>query len=136
MTNQILPFQGEGRVGSFTLATTTSPRPSLKRGEIIAPPMSPSNRLSAWLIILLIGFTIINPTTAGDLVAFFLIAIILLHKLFGEYLVFVFLTLRPTLDVWRDFVIAPFNGLTLNVNAAISGLLLLWSLYFLIKNRF
>ncbi len=97
--------------------------------------MTSGNRLSAWLIIALIIFTIINPTTAGDFVAFFAITIILLHKLFGEYLIFLFLALRPTLDVWRDFVIIPFNGIAVNVNAVISVLLLAWSVYFLVQHR-
>jgi O-antigen ligase len=97
--------------------------------------MTSGNRISAWLIVLLTIFTIINPTTTGDMVAFFLITTILLHKLFGEYLIFVFLALRPTLDMWRNFVIVPFNSLSINVNAAISLLLLAWSTYFLIKNR-
>ncbi len=96
--------------------------------------MTSPNRLAAWLIMALIGFTIINPTTAGDFGAFFVIALILLHKLFGENLFFVFLVLRPTLDIWRDFIIAPIYGIDINVNAAMSALLLLWSIYFLIKN--
>ncbi len=97
--------------------------------------MNPSNRSAAWLIIACIFFTIINPTTAGDVMAFCVIAAILMHKLFGEYLLFVFLILRPTLDIWRDISFLGVGGIDLNINAALSIILLAWSGLFFLNNK-
>ncbi len=91
--------------------------------------------LWAWLIIGLIGFTIINPTSAGDIMAFLLIALIVLHKLFGERAILLFLAFRPTIDGLRDYSFFSLGSVTFNINAAISMLLAGWAAYFFIKNR-
>src|SRR3989338_5781723 len=97
--------------------------------------MRDSFALWAWLIISLIAFTVFNPTTGGDLFAFLLIALIVLHKLFGERFILLFLAIRPTIDGFRDYSFFSLGTVTFNLNAAISMLLALWAAYFFIKNR-
>jgi O-antigen ligase len=90
--------------------------------------------LWAWLIIALIGFTIINPSSGGDILAFLLIALIVLHKLFGERAILLFLAVRPTIDGLRDYNFFILGSVSFNINAALSLLLAGWTAYFFIKN--
>ncbi len=97
--------------------------------------MRDSFALWAWLIISLIAFTVFNPTSGGDVFAFLLIALIVLHKLFGERAILLFLAIRPTIDGLRDYAFFTLGSVTFNLNAAISLLLAGWAVYFFIKNR-
>lgn len=83
----------------------------------------------------LVLFSIINPYTSLDLAAVILIAFILAQKMFGDYAVIILLTLRPTLDYWRDYNLITVQGLNININAGISLLLLGWSLIFFYQNK-
>lgn len=89
---------------------------------------------SNYLIVALLLFTIFNPTTGGDILAFLAIAVIVLYKLFGDYALLSLLIIRPTIDYWRDFVVLSLNNFHININAGISLLLLVWSAGFFIKN--
>ncbi len=91
--------------------------------------------LSSWLAILLAIFTIINPNTGLDLLAFLIIVFVVLQKIFGEYFILVLLAIRPTIDYWRDYNLFSFNSFDFNINAAISIVLLVWSVYFFAKNQ-
>lgn len=86
------------------------------------------------LIAALLIFTIFNPTTGGDILAFLAIVIIVLYKLFGDYALLALLLARPTMDYWRDYVIFSYNAIHVNMNAAVSVLLLLWSIVFFYKH--
>ncbi|MCX6780150.1 MAG: hypothetical protein NT034_03155, partial [Candidatus Magasanikbacteria bacterium] len=90
--------------------------------------------LTQWLIAALLIFTIFNPTTAGDILAILAIVIIVLYKLFGDYALLALLLARPTMDYWRDYIIFSYNAIHLNINAAVSVLLLLWSIIFFYKH--
>ncbi len=87
-----------------------------------------------YLIAALLIFTIFNPTTGGDILAFLAIAVIVLYSLFGDYALLALLIIRPTIDYWRDYVVLSYNNFHININAAISLLLLAWSVAFFIKN--
>lgn len=86
------------------------------------------------LAMLLAIFTIINPNTGLDILAFLLICFIILQKIFGEYFVLILLAARPALDYWRDTILFSFRSFDFNINAALSIFLLIWSVYFFIKN--
>lgn len=86
------------------------------------------------LIAALLIFTIFNPTTGGDILAFLAIVIVVLYKLFGDYALLTLLLARPTMDHWRDYVIFSYNAIHINLNAAVSLLLLLWSIIFFYKH--
>ncbi len=90
--------------------------------------------LSQWLIGGLLIFTIFNPTNGGDILALLGIIIIILYKLFGDYSLLALLLARPTMDYWRDYVIFSYNAIHININAAVSVLLLLWSIIFFYKH--
>jgi O-antigen ligase len=87
------------------------------------------------LVILLAILTVINPGTGLDLLAFLLIAFIILQKVFGEYFILILLAIRPAMDYWRDYNLFSFGSFDLNINGALSVFLLAWSAYFFIKNR-
>ena len=89
---------------------------------------------SSLVAILLAIFTIINPGTGLDLLAFLIIVFIILQKIFGEYFILILLAARPTLDYWRDISLFSFRSFDFNINAALSVFLLVWSVYFFIKN--
>ncbi|TSC84893.1 MAG: O-antigen polymerase [Parcubacteria group bacterium Gr01-1014_13] len=89
---------------------------------------------SSILVILLAIFTIVNPAAGLDVLAFLAIAFIILQKIFGEYFILVLLVTRPTLDYWRDSYLFSFNSFDLNINAALSIFLLVWTAYFFAKN--
>lgn len=91
--------------------------------------------LSAILVILLALFTMVNPYTSLDMLAFLVIVFILLQKIFGEYFILILLAARPALDYWRDFSLFSFRTFDFNINAALSALLFLWSIFFFWKNR-
>lgn len=86
------------------------------------------------LVIAAALFTIFNPYSSLDLLAFLLIAFIILQKIFGEYFILLLLALRPVLDYWRDYGIFSFRTFDFNINAALSSLLLIWSVYFFIRH--
>lgn len=90
--------------------------------------------LTQWLIGGLLIFTIFNPTTGGDILALLAIVVIVLYKFFGDYALLTLLLARPTMDYWRDYVIFSYNAIHLNLNAAVSVLLLLWSVIFFYKH--
>jgi len=91
--------------------------------------------LSALLVIALAIFTIFNPNSGLDILAFLVIAFIIMQKILGEYFILVLLAARPAVDFWRDFVLFSYRGFNFNINAALSALLLIWSIYFFWKNR-
>ncbi len=91
-------------------------------------------KFSTFLIVALIIFTVINPLSSLDILAFLIIAFAILYKIFGDYILFVFLALRPLIDYWRDSVIFSSNLVNFNINAGIALLLFLWSVYFLTVN--
>ncbi len=90
--------------------------------------------LSSLLAIFLAIFTIINQNSGLDILAFLIIIFIILQKLFGEYFILILLAIRPTLDYWRDYNLFSFRSFDFNINAALSIFLLVWSVYFFIKN--
>ncbi len=90
--------------------------------------------LTQWLIGGLLIFTIFNPTTGGDILALLAIVVIVLYKFFGDYALLTLLLARPTMDYWRDYVIFSYNAIHLNLNAAVSLLLLAWSVIFFYKH--
>ncbi len=90
---------------------------------------------SALLIIGTAIFTFVNANTALDVLALLLIVFIILQKVFGEYFVLILLAARPTLDFWRDFSLFSFRSFEFNINSALSVFLLIWSIYFFVKNR-
>lgn len=90
--------------------------------------------LTQALVGALLIFTIFNPTTAGDILALLGIVIVVLYKLFGDYALLTLLLVRPTMDYWRDYVIFSYNAIHINLNAAVSVLLLLWSIMFFYKH--
>ncbi len=90
---------------------------------------------SSLLAILLAIFTMINPGTGLDLLAFLLIIFIILQKIFGEYFILILLAARPALDYWRDITLFSFKSFDFNINAALSVFLLIWSVYFFAKNH-
>ena len=92
---------------------------------------SPSSILAIFLAI----FTIINPNAGLDILALLAIVFIILQKIFGEYFILILLVARPTLDYWRDIYLFSVKSFDLNINAALSVFLLIWSVYFFIKNR-
>ncbi len=87
------------------------------------------------LVIFLTIFTVLNANSGLDMLAGLIIIFIILQKIFSEYFILFFLAIRPALDYWRDTSLFTFNSFDLNINAALSILLLIWSVYFLIKNR-
>ena len=89
---------------------------------------------SAFLIVALILFTIVNPLASLDILAFLIIAFAILYKIFGDYIVLVFLALRPMVDYWRDVTIFSNSFFTFNINAGLSLILFLWSAYFLLTH--
>lgn len=91
--------------------------------------------LSALLLIALVIFTMVNPDSSLDILAFLVIVFIILQKILGEYFILVLLAVRPTLDYWRDFTLFTYRSFNFNINAALSALLLVWSVYFFWKNR-
>ena len=92
---------------------------------------SPSSLLAIFLAI----FTIINSNSGLDILAFLIIIFIILQKIFGEYFILILLAIRPTIDYWRDYTLFSFRTYEFNINAALSIFLLIWSVYFFIKNR-
>ena len=90
---------------------------------------------SALLIIFLAIFTFINPNAGLDILALLLIIFTILQKIFGEYFVLILLAARPALDFWRDFSMFSFRAFEFNINSALSVFLLIWSIYFFVKNR-
>lgn len=90
---------------------------------------------SALLIIVATIFTFINPNTGLDILALLLIIFIILQKIFGEYFILILLAARPTLDYWRDFSLFSVRAFEFNINSALSVFLLIWSIYFFVKNR-
>ncbi len=90
---------------------------------------------SSHIAILLAIFTIINPVAGLDLLAFLAIVFIILQKIFGEYFILILLAARPALDYWRDTYLFSLKYFDLNINAALSVFLLIWSVYFFAKNR-
>ena len=90
---------------------------------------------SALLIILAVIFTFVNVNIGLDILALLLIIFIILQKIFGEYFILVLLAARPTLDYWRDFGLFSLRAFEFNINSALSVFLLIWSVYFFIKNR-
>lgn len=96
--------------------------------------MKLSFRFSTYLIVALILFTIINPLSGWDILAFISIAFILLHKIFGDYVLLVLLAIRPALDYWRDYTLISIGNVAFNINAGLAVLLLAWSVFFLLKN--
>lgn len=90
---------------------------------------------SSLFIMLLAIFTIINPSTGLDLLAFLVIVFIILQKIFGEYFILILLAIRPTIDYWRDYNLFSFRSFDFNINAALSIFLLIWSIYFFAKNH-
>jgi O-antigen ligase len=90
---------------------------------------------SSILAISLVVFTIINPNTGLDILAFLGISFIILQKVFGEYFILILLVARPTLDYWRDTHLSSINSINLNINAALSIFLFIWAVYFFIKNH-
>ena len=97
----------------------------------------PENKysLTAIVLILLMAVSVLNPYTAGDVLLFLIIAFIVLYKMFGDYTILLLLALRPTIDYWRDYVLFNYENYHFNINAALSVLLLIWSVYFLIQHR-
>jgi len=94
------------------------------------------NRLPTWLwvIIGVIALAIIiNPYQALDILLFALLLLILGQILLQEKLILVFLIIRPTLDYWRDISIFHYQNLSLNLNAALAILFLIWSAWILTK---
>lgn len=91
--------------------------------------------LSSILVILLALFTVFNPNTSLDVLSFLVIIFIILNKIFGEYFILILLAARPLMDYWRDFSLFSLGSFDFNINAALSILLLCWSLYFFAKNR-
>ena len=91
--------------------------------------------ISSLLVILLAIFTVINTNTSLDILAFLIIVFIILNKIFGEYFILILIAARPIMDYWRDFSLFSLGSFDLNINAALSILLLGWSLYFFWKNR-
>ena len=88
--------------------------------------------------LLIIGaaiFTFINSNTGLDILALLLIIFIILQKVFGEYFILILLAARPALDYWRDFSLFSIRSFEFNINSALSVFLLVWSLYFFVKNR-
>lgn len=91
--------------------------------------------LSALLIIAAAVFSLINARAGLDILALLLIIFIILQKIFGEYFVLILLAARPTLDYWRDFSLFSVRSFEFNINSALSVFLLIWSVYFFVKNR-
>jgi len=91
-------------------------------------------KFSTFLIVALIIFTIINPLASLDILALLIIAFAILYKIFGDYIVLVFLALRPMVDYWRDVTIFSNSFITFNINAGLSLILFLWSAYFLLSH--
>lgn len=91
--------------------------------------------LSALLIITAIIFSFFNANAGLDILALLLIIFIILQKIFGEYFVLILLAARPTLDYWRDFSLFSLRAFDFNINSALSIFLLIWSVYFFVKNR-
>src|SRR3989344_9397908 len=90
---------------------------------------------SSYAAIFLAIFTIINPSSGLDILALLAIIFIILQKIFGEYFILILLVARQTLDYWRDIYLFSVKSFDLNINAALSVFLLIWSVYFFIKNR-
>lgn len=90
--------------------------------------------LSSIAVIFLILFTFINPSTNLDLLASLTAGFIILQKILGEYFILVLLALRPTLDYWRDYNLFSIQSFNININAALSVFLLIWSIIFFVKN--
>lgn len=90
---------------------------------------------TAAAVIALVVFTVINPLTSLDTLAFLAVAFILLHKIFGEYAALALLAARPTLDYWRDVVIFNYENINFNINAGLAVLLFVWAAYFFVKNK-
>lgn len=91
--------------------------------------------LSGLLVILLAVFTIINANTGLDMLAGLVIIFIILQKIFGEYFILILLAARPVMDYWRDVSLFSFQSFDFNINAALSIFLLVWSVYFFLKNQ-
>ena len=91
--------------------------------------------LSALAVLVLIIFTVINPDTGLDILAFLLIAFIILQKIFGEYFILILLAGRPAIDYWRDYNLISTRLFDINTNAAVAVFLLVWSVIFFIKNH-
>ncbi len=88
----------------------------------------------AWLAVLFTLTIIFNPITNINILAFLALLFLLLHATFKEYTVLILLVARPAIDQWRDVMIFSYENIHININAALAGILLVWSAYFFLKN--
>lgn len=91
--------------------------------------------LEAWLFAALVVFTIVNPVASLDIASLLLIGFIILYRLLGDYSLVALLIIRPTIDIWRDNLITSTAGISINFNAALSIVLILWSIFFFTKEK-
>jgi len=96
--------------------------------------MQPKITLSALAMVILAMVIIANPFSSLSVLAFLALAFIVVYKIFGEYAILILLLVRPTIDVWRDVVLFSYQNFSININAALAILLLVWSVWFLGKN--
>ncbi|MBI2443813.1 MAG: hypothetical protein HYV42_01045 [Candidatus Magasanikbacteria bacterium] len=85
------------------------------------------------LLAALAAFIILNPYGGLDILAGLVVIGLLLYHLVGDYAILALIAIRPTVDLWRDYIVVSTEEFTVNLNAALSLLLALWAIYFLVK---
>lgn len=94
-----------------------------------------NNKLIAIISTILFLFIAVNPYYKLDILAIMALVFILAQKIFGDYSIFLFLIIRPTIDYWREFILFSFKSYNFNLNSVISIAIIAWSTYFFIKNK-
>jgi putative inorganic carbon (hco3(-)) transporter len=95
----------------------------------------PSEKIKKLLFfgaLLLLLFTMLNPVWKIDLVFIALFLLVIGHTYLREKLILVFLALRPVLDIWRDSTLLTYQQTSINVNAGLSIVVLVWGLWMLL----
>lgn len=92
-------------------------------------------QLIAGLLVIASIFVILNPMANLDILVILAVLTIVLHIFLKEKTILVFLLLRPTVDIWRDYTIFHYQDIAINLNATLTLVLLLWCFLMLIKYR-
>jgi O-antigen ligase len=90
---------------------------------------------SIYAIIILAILVFANYNSSLGLLMLFLIALIAMQSAIGDLAILCFLAIRPALDYWRDYNLINVQFFNSNINGAISILLLVWSIVFLVRNK-
>ncbi|MBP9760732.1 MAG: O-antigen ligase family protein [Candidatus Magasanikbacteria bacterium] len=95
--------------------------------------MSVHKPLITFLSIITIG-VILNPFFGIDVLLIGIALLVVGHVFLQEKLLFAFLIARPILDIWRDVHVVQLQNIDINMNAALTGLFLVWAVYMLLQH--